>query len=106
MLKFFKRIKGIVLVEIQGTLYEALLNKCAFEGIALWDFELPEQYTVRAHAYESQLEALEALSRATGCELKLLKLSGGSDNRRLLGRRKWLLIFISVLMYFIVLIFF
>ncbi len=92
MAKLLERIKGTVRAEICGIFPEAVLNACALGAIVFWDLESVDAYTLRLTVYEKELEKLRTAAAGAMCELKILDRRGGSRDRRLLRRRKWLLL--------------
>ena len=84
------RIRGRAEVEIFGVFPEAVINRCAAAGIELRRVRAIDGQTLRCLAFERDLEALEASCARCQCELRLLRLFGGSRDRRLLRRRIWL----------------
>lgn len=92
MRKLFQRLKGTVRTEICGAFPEAVLNACAMNAVLLWDLTCVDEYSIHVTVYENQLEDLKAAAERSMCQLKVLSQKGGSRERRLLGKRLWLLI--------------
>lgn len=84
------RIRGRAEVEIFGVFPEAVINRCAAAGIKLRRVRAIDGQTLRCLAFERDLEAIKASCARCQCELRLLRLFGGSRDRRLLRRRIWL----------------
>lgn len=93
-MKVLDVFKGAVRVELSAASFESLLNSCALEAVVLWDMEFEDKYLLRASVYENQLEALELLAKKCSCELEIVKIKGGSRNRKMIGKRKWLAVFL------------
>jgi len=92
MNRIYDKIRGVVRVEICGAFPETVFNSCALDAIFLWDMEAVNEYTVRFCVSERQINELRAICRRAMCDITVLKLSGGSRNRKLLGRRVVLLL--------------
>ena len=88
--KLSDRIRGRAEVEIYGVFPEAVINRCAAAGLNLRRVRAIDGQTLRCTAFESDLAALEASCARCQCELRLLRIHGGSRDRRLLRRRVWL----------------
>lgn len=88
--KISDRIRGRAEVEIYGVFPEAVINRCAAGGIVLRRVRAIDGQTLRCLAFERDLEAIEASCARCQCELRLLRIVGGSRDRRLLRRRIWL----------------
>lgn len=85
------RVRGSAELEVFGAFPAAVLNAAAAQGIKLWGIESLDENTIRLHVDEGQLDALHRASRRAGCEVKILKSSGGREGFRRILRRPALL---------------
>ena len=95
--RIYEKLKGRLDVEVCGAYVEGLLNAAALSAIALWDIQCVDDCTVRLRMYETDYPALKALSEKCMCDLKPIRLSGGSRDRKLIKRRVWLLLFLLLM---------
>lgn len=95
--KIDEKIRGRLEVEVCGAYVEGLLNAAAMSAIALWNVRSVDACTVRLCMYETDYPALSALGEKCMCELKPIRLSGGSRDRKLLKRRRWLAVFLLLM---------
>lgn len=95
--KIDEKIRGRLEVEVCGAYVEGLLNAAAMSAIALWNVRSVDACTVRLCLYETDYPALSALGEKCMCELKPIQLSGGSRDRKLLKRRRWLAVFLLLM---------
>ena len=84
------RIRGEAEAEIFGVFPEAAVNRCTEAGIALRRVQALDGQTLRCTLDERDLERLRAVCERCQCELRLLRLRGGSRDRRFLRLRFWL----------------
>ena len=84
----FGLIKGIQSIEISGAMPEQFINACAKMGIELWELRRLDACTVSASAWEKQMKDIDKLAAKCSCEIKLIKLRGGSSYRNRLRRRR------------------
>jgi len=94
MSRIIDGLKGAVRVKLQSASFESLLNSCALEAVILWDIEFEEDYVLCASVYEKQLESLKLIAKKCSCEFEVVKIRGGSKNRRILSKRKLLAVFL------------
>ena len=87
------RIRGLVRAEVIGAFPESFLNAAAASDVLLWDIRSAGEMHVVFCCYETQLPLLRQTAEACGCELKLLRRTGGSILRGFLRRRALLLSF-------------
>ena len=72
---------------------ELLLDRCAERGLPLGAIRRIDGCTVSLRLWERDLPALRQQAEACGCEIRTLRIRGGSQNRaRLRGRRILLLV--------------
>ena len=90
MTKLSYRIRGEAEAEIFGVFPEAVVNRCAAAGISLRRVKAVDGQTLRCTLDEKGLARLRAICLRCQCELRLLRLTGGSRDRQLLRRRFWL----------------
>ena len=90
MTKLSYRIRGEAEAEIFGVFPEAVVNRCAATGISLRRVKAVDGQTLRCTLDEKGLARLRAICLRCQCELRLLRLTGGSRDRQLLRRRFWL----------------
>ena len=95
--RIYEKLKGRLDVEVCGAYVEGLLNAAALSAIALWDVRCVDACTVHLRMYETDYPALIALSEKCMCELRPIRLSGGSRDRKLLKRRSWLLLLLVLM---------
>ena len=88
-----RRTRGLVRLELCGAQPEAVLNACALEGVSLMALESVDSYTLRVTVFEKERQQFEQLARRCYCDTSFLAAGGGSKDRALLLRRRWLWLF-------------
>lgn len=97
-MKIVEHIRGAACVEICGAFPESLLNAAALSALELWDIESVDDYTVRAKTFEGGLPELENLAQRCMCDLRVVRLYGGSTERGMLLRRRVLAVLLIMTM--------
>ncbi len=88
--KLTYRLRGEAEAEIFGVFPEAAVNRCLEAGIALRGVRAVDGQTLRCRVDEADLARLRAECERCQCELRLLRLRGGSRYRHAVHRRFWL----------------
>lgn len=77
MKRLYDIARGIVRIEVSGADPESVLNFCAESGIAFWDADPCEDYSLRLSVHAADYPALRERNGKYGVEIKLLRESGG-----------------------------
>lgn len=77
MKRLYDIARGIVRIEVSGADPESVLNFCAESGIAFWDADPCEDYSLRLSVHAADYPALRERNGKNGVEIKPLRESGG-----------------------------
>ena len=87
----YEIIKGELRAEVSGAYPESVINAAAEYGIELKKVERLDETTVLVSFPERDREKMEAIAQKCMCDMRIVRIRGGSRTRGMIKRRKLLI---------------